>query len=265
MPESHVKTVLKNRKPHTKPAYLAMTTSAVDGVGTIAPKARTGLKQRQRQSPSAAARQDRAPSEQPRQSCASAKWWRVMPRLRLGKLTEEALCLGRPTTSSFASHYDEPCMTTSQLGIHQLFPSACTPTHDLATRLWRPRFSGATRVVSRASCAPWNNGNPSATTSKRGASTPSCGTRSKSLTITFVVTRAPASRQTRAAAFPKRMPRNSTPRLSASCLVVAKKAEKTPTPTDARRWGEGLARHVAGGGRETEKSQTATAVSWEST
>ena len=85
---------LKNRKPPTMPVHLAaMTTSAVYGVGPSSPKARTSLQQRQRQSSSAAARRACAQSEQPRQ-------WGFMPRLRLGKLTEEGLRLGRPKTTS---------------------------------------------------------------------------------------------------------------------------------------------------------------------
>ena len=69
------------------------------------------------------------------------------------------------------------------------------------------RRRGETSVVSKTTCAPWNSGNPSATTSRRRASTRSMGNKSKSLTITFVMTLAPASRHTRAAAFSKANPR----------------------------------------------------------
>ena len=74
------------------------------------------------------------------------------------------------------------------------------------------RLKGDTRVVSTASCAPWKSGRPSATTSNRRASARSGGNRSKSRTSTFVDTRAPASRQTRAAALSRAYPRRpSTP------------------------------------------------------
>ena len=68
------------------------------------------------------------------------------------------------------------------------------------------RHKSETSVVSKTTCASWNSGNPSATTSRRRASTRSMGNKSKSLTITFVVTLAPASRHTRAAAFSKANP-----------------------------------------------------------
>ena len=65
-----------------------------------------------------------------------------MPRLRLGKLAEETLCLGRPTTVSLTSQHDKPGppVATSQLRIHRLISSARTqqrrPIHNLAARLW---------------------------------------------------------------------------------------------------------------------------------
>ena len=58
------------------------------------------------------------------------------------------------------------------------------------------RLNGDTKVVSTAICAPWWSGRPSATTSSRRASACGSGNRSKSLTSTFVDTRAPASRRT---------------------------------------------------------------------
>ena len=69
------------------------------------------------------------------------------------------------------------------------------------------RLKGDTRVVSTASCAPWKSGRPSATTSNRRASARWGGSRSRSRTSTFVDTRAPASRQTRAAALSRAYPR----------------------------------------------------------
>ena len=82
------------------------------GRSGIAPNARTN------QSPRAAARRDRAPSEQQRQSCAGPMWW-SMPRLSLG---------GGNSVSR-----------TNQLGTHRLFSLAGTQQrrsiHNLAARL----------------------------------------------------------------------------------------------------------------------------------
>ena len=117
--------------------------------GTNAPNVRTSLQQRQRQSPSAAARQDRAPSEQARQSCASAKWWRFMPRLSLGKLTEETA--SRKTNDRQSSEAN-----TTSLALPWRPSTQDTPTLSVgghATEPLQPQlgFSGETRVVSRAS------------------------------------------------------------------------------------------------------------------
>ena len=62
------------------------------------------------------------------------------------------------------------------------------------------RLSTDTTVVSIVSCAPWNNGRPSATISSRRLSSTSGRAKSMSCTRTFNETLAPASRQTRAAA-----------------------------------------------------------------
>ena len=170
-----------------------------------------------------------------------------MPRLRLGKLAEEALCLGRPSTASLTGQHDKPGspVATSQLKIHQLFPSARNRAAPSTTWLRGcgvpPRSSGETRVVSRASCAPWNNGNPSATTSRRRASTRPCGTRSK--IPHHHVRREPFSclaTDTSCTAFQSECSATQHPRLSASCPVVAKRVLKTATPTEARRGEKGL-------------------------
>ena len=79
--------------------------------------------------------------------------------------------------------------------------------------LWLPPLlTGETIVVSMASCAPRNNGNPSTTTSSRLWSTAPRGGKSRSPTRTFNVTRPPASLHTRAAALSNAKPRlPSTP------------------------------------------------------
>ena len=78
------------------------------------------------------------------------------------------------------------------------------------------RRIGETIVVSMANCAPLNRGRPSTTTSKRRLST----RRSISCTLTFMVTRPPASRQTLAAALSRANPRRP----------------KTPATEQAARW-----------------------------
>ena len=76
-----------------------------------------------------------------------------------------------------------------------------TPSYGSAPgRAVPSRVRADTRVVSMASCAPPCKGSPSATTSCLRLSMRCGGHRSKSRTITFVRTRAPASRHTRAAA-----------------------------------------------------------------
>ena len=84
--------------------------------------------------------------------------------------------------------------------------------------------------------APWNSGKPSATTSIRQASTWSIGSKSKSLTITFVVTIARASRHTRAAALSKAHPRR--PRTPAS----AQRARWWPHWQEREDGGRGIQR-----------------------
>ena len=79
--------------------------------------------------------------------------------------------------------------------------SSAAPSWLAALLLAAPfRLSGERRVVSTANCAPLQRVNPSATTSSLRLSRALKCARSMSLTSTFVVTRAPASRQTCAAA-----------------------------------------------------------------
>ena len=82
------------------------------------------------------------------------------------------------------------------------------------------RRIGETIVVLMANCAPLNRGRPSTTTSKRRLSTCLSGRRSISCTLTFTVTRPPASRQTLAAALSRANPRRP----------------KTPATEQAARW-----------------------------
>ena len=70
-------------------------------------------------------------------------------------------------------------------------------------------------MVSKASCAPPNNGRPSATTSRRRPLWTSGALKSKSLTVTLVDTLAPPSRHTLAAALSRGKPRlPNTPALA---------------------------------------------------
>ena len=99
-------------------------------------------------------------------------------------------------------------------------------------------LSGLTMVVSTASWAPWNSGNPSATTSRRLLSKTPGMAMSRSLTKTFTETRPPASRQTRATALSSENPRRpNTPTVAHA--VVAKGVERTATPARVHRKREG--------------------------
>ena len=95
------------------------------------------------------------------------------------------------------------------------------------------RRIGETIVVSMANCAPLKRGRPSTTTSKRRLSTCLSGRRSISCTLTFTVTRPPASRQTLAAALSRANPRRpNTPRHRTSCAMVATRVKWTATSAD---------------------------------
>ena len=104
----------------------------------------------------------------------------------------------------------QPCTCANSGWVRSLRRLAWTMAAPSVPAHWRlagPFLdSGETSVVSMASWAPWNSGNPSATTSMRRLSA-SRGGRSMSCTRTWVETRAPASRQTRAAALSNGNPR----------------------------------------------------------
>ena len=77
----------------------------------------------------------------------------------------------------------------------------------IGVRPWLEEVRGDTRVVSTASCAPpHHNGSPLAITSVLLSSCRSMCSRLRSLSRVLLVTRAPASRQTRAAARSKTTP-----------------------------------------------------------
>ena len=97
-------------------------------------------------------------------------------------------------------------------------------------RGWLEEVKGDTRVVSTASCAPPHNGSPLAITSILLSSCRLMWSRLRSLRRVLVVTLAPASRQTLAAALSKGIPR---PRI-------------TPAWAHAARWspnGSKMRRH----------------------
>ena len=90
-------------------------------------------------------------------------------------------------------------------------------------RGWLDEVKGDTKGVSTASCAPpHNNGSPLAITSILLSSCRLMWSRLRSLRRVLVVTLAPASRQTLAAALSKEIPRpHKTPGLGACCAMVA--------------------------------------------
>ena len=122
--------------------------------GTIVPNVRTSLQQRKRQSLSGAARQDRVPSEQPRQPRASAKRWRFMLRLRLGKEVggDQRRPVSQANTTSLALPWRPVTLDTSTLfvGGH-----ATEPVHpQLGCALFQRRNeSGVQGVALRGTMA----------------------------------------------------------------------------------------------------------------
>ena len=206
------------------------------------PNARTSLQQRQRQSLSAAARQDRVPSEQPRQHRASAKRWRFMLRLRLGKEVggDQRRPVSQASSTSLALPWRPVTLDTSTLFV---CGHATEPVHpELGCALFQRRNESGVQG------APWNNGNPSATTSRRRASRPVLWHKVQ-IPHTFVVTRVRAS-QTLSKANARRL---NTP-ASARCPVVAKRVEKTATPTEVRWGGRACQTRRRSGTRKREES-----------
>ena len=88
-------------------------------------------------------------------------------------------------------------------------------------------------MVSIANWAPPKRGKPSATTLRRRPSWPTIR-RSKPRTKTFVETREPASRQTRAAALLGDAVTSKNTRPRTRCTVMAMDVEETATPADSR-------------------------------
>ena len=137
--------------------------------GTIAPTTCPHFQQRRRERPGTAACQDCHPSHEPRCPCTGLLVHRFRPSSGLGELSQEGLCLIRPSSAHLASEHHEsgfpklPC----ELGIGPLLLSPCgcqiCPVFPHATGCGRPsRLRSDTNVVSTANCAPWNNGKPSA-------------------------------------------------------------------------------------------------------
>ena len=153
-----------------------------------------------------------------RNDCVSADH---LPPTSLAKTTNLALPCS-PDSSGYARSFLRRALSRAA-------PSS--PAHRACGVPSRRR--GETSVVSRATCAPWNNGNPSATTSRRRASTRSMGNKSKSLTMTFVVTLAPASRHTCRRALQSEPPTSQDTCLCATRTVVAKDVKETVTPAGA--------------------------------
>ena len=118
----------------------------------------------------------------------------------------QELC-SRPATPNLCSQHDKPRSASSPANtgyVASFVLRACsnaTPGRRAAPRLVVPSlWRGDTIVVSMANWAPWNKVNPSAMTSILRPSSPLNSANSKSRMKTFVVTLAPASLHTCAAA-----------------------------------------------------------------
>ena len=171
--------------------------------------------------PRTRASQHHAPSPGPCQFSAGPEGGGFLTRLRPCELSEESLRLP-PTSFARTTNLALPCAPESSGYTRSFPPAGLTQSGTVfpSTTTVRGAVASDTKVVSTAICAPWLSGKPSATTSSRRASACWSGNRSKSLTSTFVDTRAPASRHTRAAALSRANPRRPS----------------TPACTQAARW-----------------------------
>ena len=118
------------------------------------------------------------------------------------------------------------------------------------------RRRGETSVMSRATCAPWNNGNPSATTSRRRGIDAVHGQQVQIPHHDICL--APASRHKCGRALQSEPPTSQDPCLCATRPVVAKHVEWTATPAGARGQGEGepqaaQEQHAEELGKESER------------
>ena len=114
-----------------------------------------------------------------------------------------------------------------------------TPSTSASRGLADPSQRKAeTKVVSRASCAPPNNGSPSATTSRRPSYT-SGALKSRSFTMTLEDTLAPPSRLPGGSALEGEAPPPQHSWSGARCAMVAKHVGWTATSAGARDRREG--------------------------
>ena len=155
--------------------------------GAIMPRSSPSFQQRQCEGAGTGTSQSRAPPPQPSQPGAGAKSGRNMASLGLGKLPEECLRFGRP--SSFALSDGGPASMPHRLPRH----TECVASRPVSRvrPTWYPARPGRHGRVANYLQPPPTGGHPPGATR----------------TITFVVTRAPASRETRAAALSRAFPR----------------------------------------------------------
>ena len=143
----------------------------------------------------------------------------------MGQEAEESCCFRAPPAPSLEGEDHEPAPSgTEKFCVRALLLraswSAAPAYWPARLRGWLDEVKGDTQVVSTASCAPAHHGSPLAITSILLSSCRLMWSRLRSLRRVLVVTLAPASRQTLAAALAKGMPR---PR-------------KTPAWAHASRW-----------------------------
>ena len=170
--------------------------------------------------------------------------------------TAEGMTASRQTTLARTTNLALPCSPDSsgyarsflRRALSRAAPSS--PAHRVPSRR-----RGETSVVSKATCAPWNS-DPSVTTSRRRASTRSIGNKSKSLTMTFVVTLAPASRHTRAAALSKANPRRpKTPASAQPARWWPRTSRRRPHRQEREEGGRGSQRRRRSSTRKAEESK----------
>ena len=194
---------------------------------------RSGTSFQQRQCEGTGTSQNRAPPPQPSQPGAGAKSGKNMASLGLRKLPEECLRFGRPSAAHLAGQHDQPWLCRGHPRVQGTFALSDGGASSMPHRLPRhnecvaspSRLKGETNVVSSAIWAPLPGRPPGAT-----------ATKSKSRTITFVVIRAPASRQTRAAAFSRANPRRpNTPPCAQAARWWPRTSRRRHTGRSARK------------------------------
>ena len=147
----------------------------------------------------------------------------MRPPTSIPKTTKRARLRG-PTSSGYVRSFLRRalCKTTTSMFSA---PLCGDPSQ------WR----ALTTAASTTNWQPPNRGSPSTTTSNLRASAARGSSKSKSRTMTLVVTLPPASRQTLAVALSNANPRRPNTPARTRCSVVAKLVNLTATPANVQR------------------------------